>query len=387
MRITVVTSIFPPEIGGPATYAWEILHRLNAEGHQVKVVTPCEGAKATDNVIIASKKRLRIRIIGYIHYHLALLIAILRAAKGCDLIYTLNPAYIGLISLVAAKLLRKPIVLRFVGDKAWESAHNKGTTTKPLEDFLKLPEGGGDTKKWLRLQRFMFSQVNRIIVPSCFLRDILVDYYNVNPAKIRIIYNSVDLSLYEGEPMKRPQKAAKCIVTVGRIIRHKKIDGIIRAVKALAGGFPDISLLIIGEGPEKGNLEKLAQEMRLESRVQLYGRAAHEETIKLVKEADIFVLNSIYEGMPHAVIEAMACRTPVIATDIGGTDEVVKDGETGLLVAANNDEELREKLSLLLKDKELRKRLLGNAYKDVEQKFTWEKNLSILEKELEEVLQ
>ncbi len=387
MNMTMVTSIFPPDIGGPATYASEMLRRLNERGHTVRVVTPSAGAEAAAGVYVMPKRRPKPGFVGYAYTHLALLWGIIRISKACNVIYTLSPAYVGFVSLMAAKILRKPIVLRMVGDVAWEEASNKRKTEKFLEEFLKLPEGGRYIKRLITLQRFVLNRVNRIIVPSHFLKDVVVNYYGISDRKVRVIYNSIDLPEYQKSLSEVSQTLGKAtLITVGRLARHKRVDRIIEVVKEISEEYPDISLLVVGDGPEQENLEKLSHELGINGQVRFYGKVTHEQTAKLLTEADIFVLNSVYEGLPHVVLEAMACRTPVIATNIKGTNETVKHGETGLLVPPDNNEELRQNIVRLLKDEGLRKRLIENAYRGVKERFTWEKNISILEKELEEVI-
>ncbi len=385
MKITLVTNIFPPEIGGPATYASEILKRFNDRECQVKVVTLSEGVEATTDVYVVPRHKLK--IIGFVHTHIALLRGITKVSKGCDVIYTLSPSFTGLASLIAARLLRKPVVLRFVGDAAWETASNTRQTNKNLEDFLRLPEGDRTIKWLIAVQKFVLNSVNKVIVPSRFLKGILIEYYKVRSEKIKVIYNSIDLEDYQKIPFRPFQRSTKLtMVTVGRLVRHKRIDKIIEAISVIRVKYPNVELLIIGEGPEKENLENLTRELGIESNVNFYGSVDHSKILDLIQNADMLVLNSIYEGLPHVVIEAMACGTPVIATNIKGTNEVVEDGETGLLVSPDNDKELKDKIILLLKNKELRKRLVENAYKNVMGKFTWEKNLSMLEKELEGII-
>ncbi len=383
MNITVVTVIFPPDIGGPATYTAEILKRLGKTGHLVKVVTSSRVAQRSPNVYaLPNNPVIYLKYVGFIFRHIMLFAAILRAAKNSDLIYSQTPTFLGLLSILAGKWLRKPVVLRFVGDKPWENAFDSGKTKKTLEDFLTSPEGGLYIRCLFRLQRFVFHRMSRIIVPSEFLKEVLTKYYRVEPAKIRVIYNSANLP--NQSPSVNSQSFGKpCLITTGRLIQHKKIDGIIRAVKELVEEFPDIGLLIVGEGPERSNLEKFSREIGVEGKVKFYGRASHQETMNLLRGADIFILNSVYEGLPHTAIEAMSCRVPVVATNIKGTREVVKDGETGLLVSLDNDRELVDKLAQLLKNAELRSRLVENAYSIVEEKFTWEKNLEVLVNELE----
>ena len=106
----------------------------------------------------------------------------------------------------------------------------------------------------------------------------------------------------------------------------------------------------------------------------------------MLKEADLFILNSVYEGFPHTIIEAMICRVPVVATATKGTDEYITDSETGLLIEVDNDAHLKEKIAVLLEDSELRQRLVDNAYQSVINNFTWDKNLLLLEKEIEGVI-
>ena len=385
MKITLVTNIFPPEIGGPATYASEILKRLNDRGHQVKVVTLSEGVEATANVHVVHRHKLK--IIGFFHTHIALLRDIMKVSKGCDVIYTLSPSFTGLVSLIVARLLRKPVMLRFVGDAAWETASNTRQTNKNLEDFLRLPEGDRNVKLLLAVQKFVLNRMNKVIVPSRFLEEILIEYYKVGHEKIKVIYNSIDLEDYQKIPFRQFQRSTKLtVVTVGRLARHKRIDKIIEAISVIRVKYSDVELLIIGEGPEKENLEELTRELGVESNVKFCGSVDYSKVLDLIQSADIFVLNSIYEGMPHVVIEAMACRTPIIATNIRGTDEVVTDGETGLSVSPDNGEELKDKIILLLKDEDMKNKLVENAYKYVGGKFTWEKNLEILEKELKGVI-
>lgn len=385
MKITLVTNIFPPEIGGPATYAYEILKRLNDRGHKVEVLTLSEGVEATTNVHVV--RRHKLKLIGFVQTHLVLLLKVVNVSKDCDVIYTLSPSYTGFFSLIAAKLLRKPIVLRFVGDAAWEGAFRSRQTNKNLEDFLQSPEGDSAVKRLLAIQKYVLNRVNRVIVPSYFLKSILAKHYLVDSEKIKVIYNAFDFGVYNQISSKNLEALSNPkIITVGRLVRHKRIDKIIKTIGKIVKNYPNIKLLIIGDGPERENLEKLSTELEIEENVSFLGKIPHEDVMELIKRFDIFVLNSIYEGLPHVVIEAMACRTPVIATNIRGTNEVVTDGETGLLVSPNNTEELKEKIIPLLRDEGLRKKLVENAYKSVIEKFTWEKNLSILEKELKEVI-
>lgn len=379
MKICIVTSIFPPDIGGPAIYTYEVAKRLGKK-HTIEVIAFSNLENARDfDVHIAGKKHL-IKSFGIFW-------GVIRFARGSDLIYIHDASIPGFFALIASKIIRKPTVLKFVGDAAWEAASNTQQTKKYLEDFLRSPEGGIYVRMLLRLQKFVLNRVDKVIVPSYFLKSILTKYYYANPNKIKVIYNSIDLVDYNQTLSNHFNEFGNPkIITVGRLVRLKRIDKIIKAIREIKENYPDIKLLVVGDGPEKAHLEKISKELRTEENVKFLGNRHHDDVIELIRESDIFVLNSVYEGLPHVVIEAMACRTPVIATNIKGTDEVVKDSETGLQIGVNNKDELKEKIILLLKDKELRSKLIENAYKNIEKKFTWSRNLTMLEKKLEEML-
>jgi glycosyltransferase involved in cell wall biosynthesis len=383
MKITVVTSIYPPDIGGPATYAAEIKARLSGRGHEVKVVTVSTRAAPGDDVRTVPVKNFRPAPFRYLWNMLVFLWCVIRVGGKSDVVYTLNPAYTGLVGWLGARLLRKKIVVRMVGDAAWEEASNRRLTRKFLDDFMAAPEGGRYIRRLISLQRFVFRHVDRIIVPSGYLKNVLVRYYGIEDGRIKVVYNSIDFppdSLPE-----KPDRPAPLLVTVGRLARHKRVDAILRVTRDLQREFPGLRLSVVGDGPERGYLEELTDRLELGDRVMFHGRTAHDRTMELIAEADVFILNSVYEGLPHVALEAMACRTPVVATDIPGTSEAVLNGETGLLVPPDDDAALQEGVTRLLRDGTLREALVEKAYRRLLDTFTWDHNLAALEKVLEDV--
>jgi len=382
VNILITTPIFPPEIGGPATYTMEVARRLQTKGHKIRIVAFTDGKPQTENLEVKPVK-VRYKILGTVFRQIRLFFTTLFASRGMELIYAQDPVVVGLCSFIIGKLIRKPVIIRVGGDALWESEFEKGKTDKNLEDFLQSSKFRVGTKMRFSLHRFVFKHVNKLITPSYFLKEILTIYYKVHPVKISVIHNSVDFKDLESVSG-RPRVFNKHIITVGRLIRLKKIDIIMKVVKELSEKFPGISLSIVGEGPEKGNLQRLSKELEIDKQVEFHGRVNHDETIKLLQESDLLVLNSVSEGFPHTVIEAMVCRVPLVATSVKGVKEVIDDGKTGLL--ASSDDELRIKIAQLINDEGLRKKLATNALTLVKQKFTWEVNLPLLEKELETVL-
>ena len=150
----------------------------------------------------------------------------------------------------------------------------------------------------------------------------------------------------------------------------KHIEGVIDAVAAS----PDISLAIVGDGPLRMTLAHRAGE-KLPGRDVLTGMLSHADTLAVMKVADVFVLNSSYEGLSHLLIEALALGVPVVATRAGGNSEVVADEENGLLVPVGDTQALAASLKRLLSDEELRARLSTRA-RESAKRFSTEVMLS-----------
>ena len=385
MKILISTPIFPPQIGGPATYTVEVSRRLQEKGHRIRIVAFTDERPQVENLEVIPV-RIQYPILGTFLRQIRLFATLLSAAKGMDLIYLQDPMVVGVASLLAGKLVGKPLVLKFVGDSIWEKEYSLRRTDEYLDDFLGSTQKNLKLKLQIFLLRLILGSMSRIIVPSFYLRDILIKHYGVRSDKVAVVYNSVDAKAMERPANSHEQQNNKQIISIGRMVKHKRIDGVIATLKELCKKFPGTSLVLVGDGPERKPLEQLAENLGVIQSVRFQGSIEHERTLELLSESDVFMLNSIYEGLPHTVIEAMACSVPVVATGIRGTDEVIEDGRTGLLITPDNETDLADQIARLFSNRELSARLAENALSVVREKFTWEKNLVKLEEELEKVI-
>jgi glycosyltransferase involved in cell wall biosynthesis len=146
------------------------------------------------------------------------------------------------------------------------------------------------------------------------------------------------------------------------------MPGLIDAMTTVQEEFPDAVLLIAGDGPDRDALERFSH-ARLKNGGLLLGPLPHSDTLALIRDADIFVLNSTYEGLSHLLIEALALGKPVIATNVGGNPELVEDGKNGLLVPAGDRTALAEAIVHLLKNQSHRD-LLANTAKESAKRFS-----------------
>ncbi|QAZ66032.1 glycosyltransferase family 4 protein [Solidesulfovibrio carbinolicus] len=186
---------------------------------------------------------------------------------------------------------------------------------------------------------------------------------------IRMIPNGVDTarftpaeSLEESGPVR--------LVFVGRVVHQKGLDVLLTALARLPAGV-DYELTIVGDGPLRGALTEQAAALGVLSRLRFAGWAGREAMPELLRRADLFVFPSRDEGMPNAVLEAMAAGLPVIATRISGNEEVVADGETGLLVPPDDPDALAGALAGLLADAALRRRLGAAGRERVCREYSW----------------
>ena len=195
--------------------------------------------------------------------------------------------------------------------------------------------------------------------------------------KIEVIPNGVDLETFDRVEVKKSEKPR--IIYVGRLIRYKHVDDLLVAFSRLD---LDAELYIVGEGPERKNLEALAGKLRVNDKVTFTGFVSEAHKIKLLKSSHVLVLPSTTEGFGIALVEAMAAKTPVIAADIPALRELVKDGKVGLLFKPRNIDELKAKIERLLIDAELQKKLSEIGYDLAKMKFAWDE----IAKEVESLL-
>jgi len=339
MKILIVTGIFPPDIGGPATYVPEIAKALQQRGHQVTVVTSAEpehlnfddGRHPFPVHRVNRRTNLLLRSFQFIKttfHHI----------KKADVVFA-NGFFVE--TTLASRLAGKPMVQKIVGDPAWERARNRGWTTDSFETF-QVTRYGLKLEALKKLRSFAAHQTERIIVPSRYLSQ-WVRKWGIPDERLTVIYNSVQVP--SGiEPAPVPVTCPIKIATAGRLVSWKCVDSIIAAV----GRMENVGLVICGDGPERDNLTKLTKALGLSDRVYFAGQRSRSETLALMAACDIFILNSTYEGLPHVILEAISLQLPVITTAVGGTPEVVKNGETGILINDGDAETLRSAILRLI---------------------------------------
>ena len=209
---------------------------------------------------------------------------------------------------------------------------------------------------------YKFPNVRKIITVSKGIEKKLNNNYNLK--KTKTIYNPIDLKLISQKLLAQKPVDFDYILAVGRLCRQKGFDILINAF-AKSNLKSKIKLIILGEGKERKNLEKLIIELNLKKQVLLFGKV--DNPFIFMKHAKFFTLSSRYEGFPVVLLEALACGTPVITTNCEtGTSEIIENGKNGLLVPVEDVESLKMAMDKLFYDRELYKKIKTNTRKSVE---------------------
>jgi glycosyltransferase involved in cell wall biosynthesis len=193
--------------------------------------------------------------------------------------------------------------------------------------------------------------------------------------------NCVDPSVYRRTGIEKSK--VPLIGYFGRLKKYKSVDHLLEAFQIVKKDFPEARLKIVGDGDDRARLERLAQQLGLHTCVEFTGYVSAETKVEYLQQMHFVVNTSSKEGWGLTVLEANACGTCVIASDVPGLRDSVIDGETGILYEYGNIEQLAQKISLLLRDQRLRERLSENAF-EWSQKFRWEDSakttIEVLEK-------
>jgi len=193
-------------------------------------------------------------------------------------------------------------------------------------------------------------------------RAVAEEFKKVGVKNISIIPNGVDFAKFLNVRGSTPHiRDEFVILSVGRLEKVKGHKYLIEAFVDVKREIPGARLVLVGDGSERGNLEKQADELGMGEDIEFVGERAHDELPDWYNRADIFVMPSLSEGFGIAIIEAMASGLPVVATRVGGILDIIEDGVTGFLVEPKNSIAIRDSAVKILQSSEMRKRISDNA--------------------------
>jgi glycosyltransferase involved in cell wall biosynthesis len=337
-RILITTPVFPPELGGPATFVPHFAAHLRERGHTVSVLSYTDEPSAVADypfpVSLIRRRFLPFRACAFF-------VACLRLAWRSDLVFVCeHPA---LFSVLAAKICRRPVVLRVMVNSAWELCYRFGLTREDPDRFL-LSDGNWMVRAIKRLEAATLRRADLVVAVSRHLgetaerlgvpRECIFVSYNLSPPA------SAGAQVEPSDATERVDVASDTflLLVVARLVNWKGVDTVISALAELP---PRFRLIVVGEGPMETQLKGLTARLGLGDRVTFVGRVDNRTVCQHMKVADLLVLNSVYEGLSHVLLEAMTTGLPILASDVPGNRELVEHGDNGILFAANDGTALR----------------------------------------------
>jgi glycosyltransferase involved in cell wall biosynthesis len=355
VRILVVSGIWPPDVGGPASHAPDVASYLRERGHEVEVVITARSAPTAQPYPVHWISRALPK--GAVHVRTGLEVA--RRAANADVVYTTG--MFGRSSLGSA-LARRPYVIKLTADPAFERARRRGMVGGNVDEF-QATEPGAAVRVLRAARDAELTHAAHVFTPSAYLRELAISW-GVDADRVSVLPNPAPVlpplapryELRLGLELNGP-----ALAFAGRLTAQKSLRVALEAVAANDG----VTLLIAGEGDERAQLERDVAELRLQSRVRFLGAQPRDRVVELFAAADASILSSSWENFPHTVVEALSAGTPVLATAVGGVAEVVRDGVNGLLVPIGDSEALGGAIRRYFADHELREQLRANAIPSV----------------------
>ena len=348
MNVLIVSGIWPPDVGGPASHAPDVARFLAARGHDVEVVTTAERAPAPEDYPV----RWISRSLPVGVRHVRGLTLVRSRARHAEVVYTTGMFGRSSAGALAA---RRPYVVKLTADPAFERSRRRGLVAGDVDEFQE--GGGGPVGFALRRARdFELRRAAYIYCPSAYLRKLVLSW-GIPTERVSVLPNPVPIDLPGGAE----RRNGRTLAFAGRLTAQKSLG---RALEAVAG-VEGVRLVIAGEGPDRDPLEKRARELGIADRVEFLGAQPRRRVVELFRAADASILSSSWENFPHTVVEALAVGTPVLAMDAGGVGEVVHDGVNGLLVPAGDTAALAAAVRRYFADDALRERLRAAAASSV----------------------
>ncbi len=363
--LLLITGIFPPDSGGPSKFATEFGKWASFQGFQVKIQTYSDEPKKNQNFDF-----FKVGAISRTHHIFIRYIKMIRAI-GTSVASETHVLSVGafLETYLSSIIFKFAYVAKVPGDIVWERARNQGVTKLGIEEFQN-EEMNLKYRCFRVLYTRSLQRARLVIVPSMGLYKLCVRW-GVSETKLRLIHNSVGGEFNSGEQVSEKKFD---LITVCRLTAWKGVDELIDYAARR-----NVSLLVLGDGPDRERLEGLAA--ALNAKVEFEGEVTPQGVYDFLIQSKIFVLNSYYEGLPHALVEARVAGVLSVGRSGTGSEEVISDDLDGFLI--RQDRPLKETLDKAFAIWQESHAMISRAKDDSLKRFNKENNFTTILKEIE----
>ena len=365
---------------GPIIWAKNFAKKLSKYNVNLYVLTFDETGEKIANLHLLTHEGYKIerKILKYPLLSITRKIISVEKKYYIDIVQTNDPI-LGFDAILAKKITKVPVILRlgaeyFTEINEWSKKQSKRLFGKDIT-FL-----SGILLYLLKNQgSYTMRRVDMLIAVNDYMRQYFRDY----GLESYIIPNAIDITNFDTSDLFSQENF---LLAISNMTVPKKVEGLKILLDALCivkKDLPDIKLKIAGDGPYKSYLEDYSTELALMDNVEFLGY--HDDVPALLNECAIYVHSSLQDVFPNSILEAMASKKPVIATNVGGVPEIIKNDYNGLLCNSSS-EELAENILMLMNDENLRRRVATNGYATVKEKYTWDRVIDAYLRVYEEVM-
>jgi len=360
MHICHVISVpFPPE-EGIGRYVYDLSTKLIEKGHKVTIITRRHigetKTQLVDNINVIRATFIPIYPF-YIQLHGLFVNRVLKfLKKQIDIVHVHTPLPpLVKTSLPVITTIHSPMLV----DTRYTNIRNLYTLfSKISARCISYP---------LELKIIQSSDIVTTVSKPVALE---LKEYHINPEDIIVIYNGVNEKNF-CPITKKSNNDIKYILFAGRIDRQKGLFDLVECAEYICKERADISFIIAGKGRDLKKLKDKTKKAGLQDRFIFLGQVNKNTLLDLYQKTSIFILPSYHEGLPGALLEAMSCGLPIIATDVRGNKDLINNRENGIIIPTRSPKKMAEAINILIEDENLRKKLGKNARKTIEQKYTW----------------
>lgn len=369
MHICMIVGEFPPICGGIGVFVYNLSKKLSNNGHKVTILTRGKWNQNFIHEKIDNISIYRIRFIPIYPFHIEL--------HG----YFINKVYRYLEPYFDIIHFHSPLVPN-INTKLPTVLTEHGTVKGGIDNSDSIDIQSIISKIFSK--KFISSDINIIkkssiiTVVSRSCGEELKDVYHIDKG-FTIVNNGVDSSFFI--PKDKREINEKYILYTGRLDSRKGLIDLIESAKYVSSEHSDIKFILTGKGPFRNILKRKINDIGLSKNFYFAGYVDRKTLLKYYQNATIYVLPSYYEGLPTTLLEAMSCGIPSIATNVKGSNEVIENGENGILIPPRNPKKLAEAIMGLLNDEDSRKRIGENARRHIVNYYDWD----IITKRIEEI--
>jgi len=374
MNILITVGIFPPDIGGPASFVPKIANHLINMDNKVKIICLAD----EENLLLEDDLDvLRIKRSTYLPIRWFKTISlIIKYGRKSDILFVNG---LGVEAAIANLYLRKKIVRKIVGDPVWERFYNKKSTSETFDDFQNQKHNlNVRIQKLIRNWSISSSEV--VITPSDHLKEFI---NRTNPkTEVLKINNGVEIS--EFKRSKTPLHEFNILIN-SRLVVQKNIHIVIEAMGSIKN--LDVNLKIIGEGGEFERLEDLITNLNIQNKVKMIGKVENNLISEYLKTSNLFIQASDYEGLPHSILEAINYEVPILSTEVGGCKDLLDNGDRGFIISSpQNKQQIAEKIDYIYENYDIALTKAVAAKKYIQNKYNFSTQAKIYSEVFEKIM-